>query len=188
MHRRQYVHAQPGKQPQQEKQLRCKSACRWPPRRRSANRLTPRASSNQADTKRRRECRAPLASGDVSREITPHSAAGLGNIFFRYVNVQIFPKSAQTTKRFLCTVLFFQEVHKVQHFLLFFRRQIAQSFEDLLFDGHRSLPRRSPSLYSCRKGSQAVWRSAANTAKSTQAVTYMSAANFALAAAYRLIL
>src|SRR5260370_41074260 len=97
MHRRQYVHAQPGKQPQQEKQLRCKSACRWPPRRRSPNRLTPRASSNQADTKRRRECRAPLASGDVSREITPHFAAGRGAIFIAPLSILIFLTAAENT-------------------------------------------------------------------------------------------
>ena len=32
-------------------------------------------------------------------------------------------------------VLLFHEVHKVQHLLLFLRRQIAEFFENLLFDG-----------------------------------------------------
>src|SRR2546430_1178259 len=38
--------------------------------------------------------------------------------------------------RLLGSVLLFQEVHKIQYFLLFFRRQFTQLFEHLLFDGH----------------------------------------------------
>src|SRR5260370_33413110 len=78
------------------------------------------------------------------------------------MKVQVCPQSEQTAERFLCSVLFFQERHKVQYFLLFFRRQVAQFFEELLFDGHGCLSRDLVSLYAHWARFRAIWRGAAN--------------------------
>jgi hypothetical protein len=64
----------------------------------------------------------------------------LGNIFFGDVDIQICPQPAQTAARLLrAAVPFVEEVHKVQNFLLLLRRQIAELFKNLLFEGYKSL-------------------------------------------------
>jgi hypothetical protein len=74
----------------------------------------------------------------VTREVTPHFAAELGDIFFGDVDIQVGPQAQQTAERLLrATIFLFQEVHKVQRFLLFLRRQITEFFEHLLFDGNK---------------------------------------------------
>src|SRR5260370_4218734 len=78
------------------------------------------------------------------------------------MKVQVCPQSEQTAERFLCSVLFFQERHKVQYFLLFFRRQVAQFFQELLFDGHGCLSRDLVSLYAHWARVRAIWRGAPN--------------------------
>jgi hypothetical protein len=59
----------------------------------------------------------------------------LGDIFFRDVYIQVLPQPAQAAERLLrAPVLLFQGVHKVQYFLLLLRRQIAEFFDNLLFN------------------------------------------------------
>src|SRR5437660_12589374 len=91
--------------------------------------------------------RAPQASGDFSRKPTPHFTAGLGDVLLSDLDVEIFPKSAQTATGVFRPVLLFQEVHKIQYFFLLLRRQITQFFEDLLFYGHACLIDDLASLY-----------------------------------------
>jgi hypothetical protein len=61
----------------------------------------------------------------------------LGDVFFRDLDVEILPESAETATRLLCSVLLLQKVHEIQYLLLFFSRQIAEFLEDLLFYRHR---------------------------------------------------
>jgi hypothetical protein len=46
----------------------------------------------------------------------------LGDVFFGDVEVQVGPQPEEAAARLLRAILFFQEVHKVQNFLLFLRR------------------------------------------------------------------
>ncbi len=72
----------------------------------------------------------PRSLLNVTRKIAPHFTPGLSNIFFCYMNVQICPQSQKALSRFFRTVLGFRELHKVQHFLLLVRWQVAKLLED----------------------------------------------------------
>src|ERR1700688_2574031 len=80
----------------------------------------------------------PRLCTDVTREIAPHFTASFSDVFFSDVNVQILPETQQTTARCLRSVVLLQGFDKVQDFLLFVRRQIAEFFENLLFDRHET--------------------------------------------------
>jgi hypothetical protein len=64
----------------------------------------------------------------------------LGDVFFRAVDVRVCAEPAPAAARLLrAAVPFFQQVHKVQHFLLLVRGPIAEFFKNLWFDGRKSL-------------------------------------------------
>ena len=89
---------------------------------------------------------------EMSRGKLPHISrrAWAIDIFFRDLYVQVCPQPAQAAARLLRAVLLFQEVHKVQHFLLLLRRQIAEFFDNLLFYGHGDASSGDlGSLYAC---------------------------------------
>src|SRR5205823_1848528 len=119
-----------------------------------------KASVSRAGTRRPHGYRAPQASGDVSRKATPHFTAGLGDVLLSDLDVEIFPKSAQTATGVFRPVLLFQEVHKIQYFFLLLRRQITQFFEDLLFYGHACLIGDLVSLYASWTRFLTIWRGA----------------------------
>src|SRR5260370_23636179 len=81
--------------------------------------------------------------------------------------VQVCPQPQQAAARLLRAVLLLQEVHKVQDFLLLFRRQIAEFFEDLFFNGHGRLSGDLLSLYACCARFRAIWRGEAEELEKT---------------------
>jgi hypothetical protein len=70
----------------------------------------------RANTKWRRVCRAQRTSGNVAWQVAPHFAAGLSDVFFRDVDVQIRPQSPKAAPRSFRGVLALERVHKIQPF------------------------------------------------------------------------
>src|SRR5579863_9695743 len=95
MRLRQCAHVLPGIRPQQARLQKCRLAHRSPRRRQLTNRLPGRDFLSRASTKWPHECRAPRALRYIAREVTPHFAAGLGDVLFRDVDIEVLPEPTE---------------------------------------------------------------------------------------------
>src|SRR5437016_5568166 len=74
---------------------------------------------------------------NISWEVAPHLAAGFSNVILSDIDVEVFPESAEGTKRFFRAVVCRQRIHKSQDFLLLLRRKLTKPVNDLFFNSHK---------------------------------------------------